>query len=245
MIEGVKNSLNRMQLEYADVLFLHRWDTEVPIGETIRAANALIEDDKAFYWGTSEFSASEIMECHEYCNRYGLIPPIVEQPEYNLFHRNKMEVDFVPLFDKYGMGTTIWGPLSSGILTGKFNDGNIPEDSRLLTSPFAFLYQHRYNTSIAARKEEMTAKLQGLGKIAAEVGCSQSQLSLAWILCNKDVSTAILGASKVEQLDDSFGAIEVYKRLTPEVLEQIEATMGTRPETGINWRTWTPLAARR
>jgi aryl-alcohol dehydrogenase-like predicted oxidoreductase len=245
MIEGVNNSLNRMGLEYADVVYLHRPDADVPISETIRAANALIDMDKCFYWGTSEFSAEQIMECHEYCSRYGLIPPIVEQPEYNMLKRDTVEVDYIPLYDKYGMGLTTWGALQGGMLTGKFNDGNIPDDSRVSNSPFKGFFQVRYDTRIANNKEVMIGKLQALGKLAADNGCSQTQLSIAWVMKNPDLSSAILGASKVEQLDEALGSMDIYKRMTPELLNQIEEILENRPTPPLNWRTWQPFAPRR
>jgi len=240
---GVRNALNRLQLDNMDVLFLHRFDPEVPLLETIRAINDMIDDDLAYYWGTSAFTAQQLIDCHRLCEKHGLIAPIVEQCEYNLISRKTFEVDYAPLFDFYGMGTTIWSPLAGGLLTGRFNSGSIPEDSRI-----------KHYGALSPRLEQMNAMrmagctlegLQALGTLATELGCTQSQLALAWTLKSKDVSTALFGASKVAQIVDNVGALAVLPKLTAEVLARIEDFMKTRPEAPFDWRTMKPLASRR
>ncbi len=240
---GLRNALKRLQLDNVDLLFLHRFDHEVPLLESIRAVNDLIDNDLAYYWGTSAFTAQQLIECHRLCEKHGLIAPIVEQCEYNLVTRKTFEVDYIPLFDQYGMGTTIWSPLAGGLLTGRFNSGSIPEDSRI----------NHYGTRKAAftqgtlaRMERCTVEgLQALGALAAELGCTQSQLALAWTLKSKDVSTAVFGASKISQIEDNVGTLAVLPKLTAEVLARIEDFMKTRPEAPFDWRTMSPSIPRR
>ena len=242
--QSMRASLERLQQEHSDVLFLHRYDPEVPLLECVRAMNDLIDKDYAYYWGTSMFTPQQILECHRLCAKYGLIPPIVEQCQYNLLDRSLMEVDYAPLFDHYGMGTTIWGALASGMLTGKFNDGTIPSDSRVSTSDFAQLFQQRY-AKVFENKEQRIAALQGLANIARDLGCTQAELAVAWVLKSKDVSTVIFGVSRPTQVEENLRAVEVAKKLTPEVLARIESTMQTRPEAPFDWRTMSPAPSRR
>ena len=240
---GLKNALNRLQLDNIDVLFLHRFDPEVPLLETIRAINDMIDKDLAYYWGTSAFTAQQLIDCHRLCEKHGLIAPIVEQCEYNLTTRKTFEVDYAPLFDLYGMGTTIWSPLAGGLLTGRFNNGSIPEDSRI--NSFGALKSTFTQVTNARMEKCGVAALQALGTLATELGCTQSQLALAWTLKSKDVSTALFGASKVAQIVDNVGALAVLPKLTAEVLARIEDFMKTRPEAPFDWRTMRPLASRR
>ena len=232
---GVAKSLERMQLEYADVLFLHRFDYDVPLKESISAICESIEDDQAFYWGTSEFTPSQIMECYLICEKYGMPLPIVEQCEYNMLHRDVFERDYGPLFDQYKMGTTVWSPLCGGLLSGKYNNG-IPDKAR-------FSGNSRYSRTIFQQKlgwrpNKGAEMLQGLGKIADELNCTQAQLALAWVLKNKDVSLALFGSSNLSQLENNLKAVNIVKKLDGCILNRIERLLGNRPEPYINYRTF-------
>lgn len=240
---SLRNSLKRTQLDNVDILYLHRFDHEVPLEESIRAVNQLIDEDKAYYWGTSEFTPQQLVECHRICEQHGLIPPIVEQCEYNLLHRKTFEVDYVPLYDRFGMGTTVWSPLAGGLLTGKYNDGSIPDQTRFASDEWAIF--KIYMAERFSPRETILPALQELGNIANELGCTQAQLALAWTIKSKDVSTAIFGASRASHCDDNLGALEVSQKLTPEVLERIEVLFKNRPEPGMNWNTWSPKPPRR
>jgi len=242
IIEGVNNSLKRLQMDYVDILFCHRPDLITPIEETCRAMNWVIEQGKAFYWGTSEWTVFQIMEANLVCEKLGLIKPVVEQAQYSMLHRDKFEKQFEPLFQKYKMGTTIWSPLASGILSGKYNSGEIPEDSRFKTHDLKSIWD-RY---LGGDKLEKTQKkLIQLEELAKELGCSQAQLALAWTIMNTDVSTAIMGASRVSQLEDNLGSLEVCKKWTKDIEDRIDKILGNRPETELDWRTWTQEPARR
>ncbi|CAG9327061.1 unnamed protein product [Blepharisma stoltei] len=242
--QAINHSLKRLQLDYVDVLYLHRFDCEVPLEESIRIVNELIDDDKAFYWGTSEFNAQQLAECHAICEKHGWIHPIAEQVQYHMFERAEVERDYVPIYKEYGMGTTVWGPLAGGLLSGKYNDGNI-QPGRFESGPFSQVYRQRFETYVGSRKEAAVKTLQGLKSLADELGCSQAQLALAWVIKNPDVTTAILGASSPAQLDGSLAAVEVMKKLTPEVLARIEDLLGNRPAPSMNWRNFTPNPPRR
>mmetsp|Transcript_32930 Transcript_32930/g.32605 ORF Transcript_32930/g.32605 Transcript_32930/m.32605 type:complete len:343 (+) Transcript_32930:36-1064(+) len=246
LVQGMRNSLRRLQLDYVDVMFLHRYDQEVPLEETIRTVNHLIEKGKADYWGTSEFTAQEIQECHKICEKYGFIAPVADQCQYNLIVRDKVEVEYVPLYEKYGMGTTIWSPLMGGILSGKYNNLEFPEGSRLADPSLTPMMKKIYEGYFLPENREKTGRmLNGLGAIASELGCTQSQLALAWCVKNNDVSTAIFGATRPGQVEDNIGAIDLLSRLTPEILARIEELFATRPTPPTNWRTWRPMPARR
>jgi len=207
--------------------------------------NEFIENDKAFYWGTSAFTPQQIMECHQICEKHGWIPPIVEQCEYSMFARDLVEREYVPLFDKYGLGTSTYSPLCGGLLSGKYNDGTIPE-GRFETGPWAqVLKSLHYDRFIGKRKEAALKQLNGIKAIADELGCTQAQLALAWVLKNPDVSTALTGASSTSQLEGALAALNVMKQLTPEILARIEGCLGNRPDPTMNWRIFTPNAPRR
>ncbi|CAG9327988.1 unnamed protein product [Blepharisma stoltei] len=242
--QAINHSLQRLQLDYIDVLYLHRFDYEVPLEETIRIINDLIDDDKAFYWGTSEFTPQQLSECHRICEKHGWIPPIVEQAQYHMFEREKIERDYVPIFREYGMGTTVWSPLAGGLLSGKYNDGKIVP-GRAESGLAAAVYKQKFDNYIGNRKEDAVRTLKGLQSLAEELGCTQSQLVLAWVIKNPDVTTAILGASSPGQLDENLAAVEVVKKITPEVLARIEDLLGNRPNPSMNWRTFTPNPPRR
>jgi voltage-dependent potassium channel beta subunit len=225
IIEGMDKSLMRMGLEYVDLVFAHRPDMHTPIEETVRAFNHLIAQGKAFYWGTSEWSAQQIMEAYGIARREHLIPPLMEQPQYNMFHRERFEVEYQRLYSEIGLGTTIWSPLASGLLTGKYNQG-IPDDSRANLKGYEWL-RKRF-TDEAAR--ENIQKVILLGEVADNLGCSTAQLALAWCLLNPNVSTVITGASRVEQVEENMKALDVVDKLTPEVVETIEGILDNKPE---------------
>jgi voltage-dependent potassium channel beta subunit len=241
VVEGLNNSLKRLQLDYVDVVFCHRPDPETPVEETVRAFNHVIDQGKALYWGTSEHSAEQIQEIYAVCDRLGLIKPIVEQPQYSMLHRDRFEVEYGTLFDKYRMGSTIWSPLAGGILTGKYNFG-IPAGSRFENST-SFSYATFMGDE--EKKKRTIGIIEKLGDVAKELNASLAQLALAWTIANKDVSTAIFGATKVEQVDDNIKAIELYKKLTPEIFEKIEKILDNRPKPTMNFRTWSPYPPRR
>ncbi|MEJ2300842.1 MAG: aldo/keto reductase [Anaerolineales bacterium] len=227
LVEGLKASLERLQTDYVDLLFCHRPDIYTPIEETVWAMNHLIDRGMAFYWGTSEWTAQQIMEAYGIARREHLIPPLMEQPEYNMFHRRRVEYELAPLYRKIGLGTTIWSPLESGILTGKYNDG-IPEGSRLALEGFEWLKNRLV--------QEKIEKVRQMAPVAQELDCSIAQLALAWCLKNPDVSSVITGASKPEQVWENMQALEVAERLTPQVLERIEAILDNKPEPWPDYR---------
>jgi voltage-dependent potassium channel beta subunit len=210
LIEGTKNSLKRLQLDYVDLLYCHRPDPNTPIEETVRAMDSLVEKNFALYWGTSEWSADQLNSAYEIAEHLGCIPPTMEQPRYNLFARERFEKEYQPLYKKYGMGTTIWSPLASGILSGKYANG-IPADSRLAQE--AWLVPEDF--------KQQVAKVNELAKLAQELGGTSSQLAIAWCLKNPNVSSVITGATKVSQLMENLGSIEMKDKLTPDVMKAI------------------------
>ena len=221
LVEACHEALQRLQLDYLDLYFCHRPDKKVPIEEVVWTMHQLIQQGKILYWGTSEWSGVEIMEAHRVAQQYGLIGPAMEQPQYNLLERNKMENEFLMLFKTVGMGTTIWSPLASGLLSGKYNDG-IPEDSRFAIEGFDWL-KDRW------MKENFLEKIKKLGHLSNELGISMAALSIAWCIKNPDVTTAILGASKKEQLLENLKAVEAKEKLTAEVMQKIEDIVQTKP----------------
>lgn len=222
IIEGVNNSLRRLQMDYVDLLFCHRPDPETPIEETVRAMDILIKQGKAFYWGTSEWSAADILRADGIARQYNLTPPTMEQPQYNMFYRNVFEVEYQPIYKELGYGTTIWSPLASGLLTGKYTHG-IPEGSRASLAGYEWL-----------REEQLTPdrieKTRQLAPIAADLGSTLAQMALAWCLKNPDVSTVITGASRPEQVHENMKALDVVQKLTSDVMERIEQVLGNKPE---------------
>ncbi len=203
IIEGLKNCLKRLQLTYVDVVFAHRPDLDTPLEETCRAFSWCIDHGLAFYWGTSEWTASRISEAVELCKKLGLHAPVVEQPQYNMLNRDRFEKEYSPLFERLGYGSTTWSPLAGGLLTGKYNEGTVPVDSRFGSS--AFHADNVLPKYFGPTKKEATLKtLNGLAEIAKELNCTQSALALAWGLANKDVSTQLLGFSRLEQIDENL-----------------------------------------
>lgn len=210
LLEGTKRSLQRLQLDYVDLLFCHRPDPNTPIEETVLAMDYLVRQGLVFYWGTSEWSASEIEMAYKTAEKLNCIPPTMEQPKYNIFFRDHLEKEYLGLFKKYGLGTTIWSPLASGILTGKYNN-EIPADSRLAKEDW--LMPNNF-----AQLIEQTKKLD---EIAQSLNCKLSQLAIAWCLKNPNVSSVITGASKVSQLQENLGALQVKNKLTPDIMKKI------------------------
>lgn len=247
LIQGVRNSLKRLQLDYIDVLFLHRVDMECPIEETVRTVGHLIEQGKADYWGTSEYNSKQITDIFRLCDKHGYPYPIVEQAEYNMLARNRLECELVPLISQYGLGTCVWGPLLGGVLTGKYNAGDYPEGSRMVNPSIlpAVLDYYKTYFNPEEKKQQTLKTLNALGTLATELGCTQAQLALAWVLKSSDVSTAIMGGSRPEQIEENLKCLELQDKLTPAVLERIEGILGNRPDPGIDWRTWQPLPSRR
>ena len=221
LTEACHEALQRLQVDYLDLFFCHRPDKGVPIEEVVWTMNILIQQGKILYWGTSEWNGVEIMEAHRIAAQQGLIGPSVEQPQYNLLERHKMEKEYVDIFRTVGMGTTIWSPLAAGLLTGKYNEG-IPEGSRFALEGFDWLANRWLVDDKLARVKKLTA-------LAGDLGVPVSTLSIAWTLKNPHVTTTILGATKKEQLTENLKALEVLPRLTPEVMQQIEDIMGSKP----------------
>ena len=218
LIEGINGSLERLQLEYVDVIYCHRPDKTTPIEETVWAMHNIIEWGKAFYWGTSEWDADEIAAAIHIAERHHLHKPVTEQPEYNLFDRKRLEVEYARLFKDYGYGTTTFSPLASGMLTGKYLKG-IPKDSRAALEGYDWLHE-------SVTDKDRLAKVQVLQPIAEELGCTLSQLSIAWCLKNPNVSTVITGASRVEQLHENLKATEIAPQLTADILQRIDEAFG-------------------
>lgn len=218
VIEGVNSALKRLQLDYVDLVFCHRPDPNTPIEETVRAMDIVIKQGKAFYWGTSEWSAAEIMRADAIARQYGLTPPAMEQPQYNMFERRRFEIEYAPLYKELGYGTTIWSPLASGLLSGKYNDG-IPADSRAALKGYEWLQQ-------GVITPQRVEKVRALKPIADELDCTMAQFALAWCLKNPNVSTVITGASRVAQVVENMKALEVAPKLTDEVMQRVADIIG-------------------
>ena len=221
LLEAIQGSLKRFDLEYVDLVYCHRADATTPIEETVWAMHNIIERGQALYWGTSEWSAAEIVAAIEIAERHHLHKPVMEQPEYNMLTRERFEKEYARLFKDYGYGATTFSPLASGLLTGKYNDG-IPQSSRASLKGYEWLHKHfTYPQAIA--------KVKALQPIAADLGCSTPQLALAWCLKNPNVSSVITGASRVEQLHENMKALDVVDKLTPDVLQKIEEVLQNKP----------------
>ncbi len=218
LLEGIDGSLRRLGLDYVDIIFCHRPDPETPIEETAHAMHNIIASGRAIYWGVSEWSADEIRAAWLICDRYGWHKPVTEQPQYNLFHRHRVEKEYARLYDEIGLGTTVWSPLASGLLTGKYNKG-IPADSRGALPGYEWLRRHLTDA-------QKLAKVEQLSGVARDLGCTLAQLAIAWCAKNPHVSTVITGASRVEQVSENMKALEVMPQLTAEVLKRIDDIMG-------------------
>lgn len=214
LMQAIDGSLKRMQLDFIDLVYCHRPDPHTPIEETVRAMSDMITQGKALYWGTSEWSAADIRAAYEIAERHHLHKPVMEQPQYHLFHRQRVEQEYARLYEDMGLGLTTWSPLASGLLTGKYRSG-IPEGSRATLENMSWMREQLQDKA----KNEAVTKLEA---IAQELGCSLAQLAIAWINRNPRVSTVILGASRLSQLQDNLGALAVTPKLTPEVLQRID-----------------------
>jgi voltage-dependent potassium channel beta subunit len=239
LIEGTLRSLKNLDHEYVDLLLAHRYDETTPTLEVCHAMKTIIETGKAMYWGTSEWPACRIMEAIFLCDQIGAPRPISEQCEYNMLTRDKMEKEYGPLFDDYGYGATTWSPLASGILTGKYNNG-IPEGSRFDQNPSLSRIFNKYFGP--DRKEATVKKLNQLEEIAKELGCTLSQLGVAWVGAYKNVSVALLGASSEAQLKQNLGALDVLDKIQGDVAKRINQILANAPEQDLSWLVYPATA---
>ncbi|NUR23333.1 aldo/keto reductase [Frateuria sp.] len=220
VIEACHQALERLRVDHLDLYFCHRPDPDTPIEETVAAMDTLIRQGKVLYWGTSEWPAEAIVEAHRVARENHCHAPVVEQPQYNLLHRERVEREYAPLYERFGMGTTVWSPLASGLLAGRYNEG-IPDDSRLAQPGYEWLRE-----SVLGSGRERVARVRHLAPIAAELGISQAQLALAWCLANPHVSTVLLGASRREQLEQNLAALELVPRIDAVLRQRIEQAVG-------------------
>lgn len=245
IIQAMRDSLARLQLDYVDVVFCHREDLETPIEETVRAMNHLITTGQALYWGTSEWSPAAIEAAHGVAERLGLIAPCVEQPQYSMLHRKVFEVDYAPLYARHRMGTTVWSPLASGVLTGKYSAGRFPAGSRLAHASNAWLKKqlldgedgggNGLNGLEVSDPRKALAMADAIAPIAARLGCTSAQLALAWCLANPNVSTVITGASRKSQVVENFASLKVVPKLTAAVMADIDTALGNKPTPPKDW----------
>jgi voltage-dependent potassium channel beta subunit len=215
LMNAIDGSLQRLKLDYVDLVYCHRADPNTPIEETVWAMHDMIERGKALYWGTSEWSAAEIMAAWQVAERHHLRKPVVEQPEYHLFHRERVEVEYRRLYEDIGIGLTTWSPLASGLLTGKYRNG-VPADSRGAIPRMKFLVDSLTDRA----RNDAVGRLEGVAK---DLGCSLAQLAIAWCARNPNVSTVITGASRVAQVEENLAAADVIAKLTPAVMERIDS----------------------
>lgn len=228
IIEACNASLKRLQVDYLDLFFCHRPDKNTPVEETVRAMDYLINSGKILYWGTSEWSSQQIMEAYSVARQYHLTPPTMEQPQYNMFHRERFELEYKRLYSEIGMGTTTWSPLASGLLTGKYNQ-KLKEKTRLGLPEFSWLKEKILGTDT----EEKLSKVKKLIKLSTTLNTSLPVLSLQWVMSNKNVSTVILGASKESQLKENLKAINTFSQYTPEVHDMVEKILDNKPKSSI------------
>ena len=219
--EACRRSLKRLQLDYLDLFFCHRPDSTTPIEETVRAMDDLIHQGLVLYWGTSEWSAADIMRAHEIAREYDLTPPQMEQPQYNMLHRDRVEKEYLPLYREIGLGTTIWSPLASGLLTGKYNSG-IPAGTRASLQGYEWIKEY----ILTPQNVEKVKKLE---PIAKSLSCTLAQLALAWCLKNQNVSTVITGATRPEQVTENMKAEDVVQNLSSDVMERLDSVLGNKP----------------
>lgn len=232
LIEGTDAALERLGTRYVDLVFCHRPDPATPMEETVRAMSHLVDSGRAFYWGTSEWSAEEIRDAWHIARAQHLTAPVMEQPQYNMFHRERVENEYARLYEDVGLGLTIWSPLASGLLSGKYNDGDVPADSRASFPAHAWLKGRLVGEQAEARRE----KLRALAGLAAELGCTQAQLALAWCARNPRVSTVITGASRPEQVTENMRALDVVSKLEAPIMARIESILQNKPAPEPNWR---------
>ncbi|MHC4945985.1 MAG: aldo/keto reductase, partial [Planctomycetota bacterium] len=233
IVEGTKASLERLQMDYVDLIFCHRPDLYAPVQESVRAMSHVVDQGLAFYWGTSEWSAEQIRQAYDIARQEHLVPPTMEQPQYNMLCRDKVEREFARLYEEIGLGTTIWSPLASGMLTGKYNDG-IPEGTRITMPSYSWLR----DGFVDAEGKQKIAKVRDLCTVAQEMGCTMAQLAIAWCLKNKNVSTVITGASRKEQVEENMKALDVVAELSPSVMETIEGILANRPPSEADFRVF-------
>jgi len=218
LLRAIDGSLERLQVDYVDIVFCHRPDPDTPIEETVWALHSMIEDGKALYWGTSEWSAADIVAAWQIAERHHLHKPVAEQPQYNLLHRERVEIEYARLYDDLGIGTTTWSPLASGLLTGKYNDG-VPPDSRAAVKGYEWIAER-------LQDDAKRAKVRALAPIARELSCTLAQLALAWCLKNPHVSTVITGASRPSQIVENMQAQHVAPKVSSDVMARIDAVIG-------------------
>jgi len=231
IIEGTDKALKRLKMDYVDLIFCHRPDIHTPIEETVWAMNHILNQGKAFYWGTSEWSAYQILEAYNFARQEHLVPPLMEQPQYHMFHRERFEKEYAPLYKSIGLGTTIWSPLAGGLLTGKYNNG-IPEGTRSTLEGLEWT-RRRYESEEAFHRIE---KIKLLEPLTQELNCTMAQLALAWVIKNPNVSTAITGASNPKQVVENLKALDLVNKLTDDVMERIEIILDNKPEEEQDWR---------
>jgi voltage-dependent potassium channel beta subunit len=241
IVEAMKASLGRLQLDYVDIVFCHRPDHEVTLEETCRAMSALVDQGYTTYWGTSEWSACYIAAAIEICERLHLNKPVADQCQYSMLTRERFEKEYRPVFEMYKYGTTIWSPLASGLLSGKYNNDTIPEGSRLESGVGKTIHE-RFKAKYGPNLVE---KLNKLGELAKEFGCSQAQLALLWTIINKDVSTCILGASKLDQLKENIDTLKFLPKWNKDIEAKVSDILGNAPDVDMNFRTWQPRKSRR
>ena len=239
IIEGVKNSLNRLGLDYIDILYCHRYDMRTPLEETIKAIDTLVNNGTVLYWGTSNWTPSQIMEAIKICEQYKYVKPICEQSNYSMIKRDQME-KLRNLFKKYGYGTTTFSPLYSGVLSGKYLK-DIPIDSRYIKNKDATAVLKIYFDN----KNKYDDKLNKLSEICKQLNCTLAQLAIAWVIVDPDVSTCILGATKLVQLEENIKALNVYKQLNKNILLEIEKILDNTPKGEMEWKEFKELPARR
>jgi voltage-dependent potassium channel beta subunit len=222
VFEACRNSLGRLQTDYLDLFFCHRPDPSTPIEETVRAMDQLVTQGKILYWGTSEWNAADIMRAHSLARELGMTPPQMEQPQYNMLHRDRVEKEYLPLYREIGLGTTIWSPLASGVLTGKYNSG-VPNGSRASLPGYEWI---KVNLITA----QNLAKVRALEPLAKELGCTMAQLALAWARKNENVSTVITGATTPEQVEENMQSLDFVPALKPDVMDEIDKHLQNRPD---------------
>lgn len=223
--EACRRSLKRLQLDYLDLFFCHRPDPGTPIEETVRAMDDLVHQGLVLYWGTSEWSAAEIMRAHSIARELGMTPPQMEQPQYNLLHRERVEKEYLPLYREIGLGTTIWSPLSSGLLSGKYNEG-IPAGSRASLPGYEWIKK-------SVLTPAKVAKVKALQPIAKELGCTMAQLAIAWTRRNENVSTVITGATTPAQVEENVGSLQYVSALNDDVLHRVDDVLENKPDLSI------------
>ncbi|MGH9918477.1 MAG: potassium channel beta subunit family protein [Nitrososphaerales archaeon] len=226
ILEACRNSLKRLQLDYVDLYFCHRPDPNTPIEETVRAMDDLVHQGKVFYWGTSEWEAGDIMKAHKIARKEGLVPPQMEQPQYNMLHRDRVELEYRPLYHQIGLGITSWSPLASGLLSGKYNSGT-PPGSRATLAGYEWLKESMLTP-------ENIAKVKALDPIAKEVGCTLAQLAIAWARKNDDVSTVITGATKPQQVEENAKSLDFVSSLDAAVMARIEDVLQNKPDGSLD-----------